>query len=144
MSLPTRHGGPVRFQDRWASALPHTEPHGQALRATQAAWLFRIHSLPDAKRFPETAAAFAEIEARHLAVIRHVYGQRPFRALFPVWNDRGAAAAGFPVAESWTIPGGEWLDAARVVEVSAPVWADDARWPPVIHAVAEDVIDSGG
>ena len=53
----------------WDRCFPHCEPIGYHLRAAFADRWVRFHSLPGAKRYPEDDAEFAEVLARHNAIL---------------------------------------------------------------------------
>lgn len=79
------------WQDRWQGV----EPIGYLLREAYADRWVRFHSLPQSKRYAETAAEYDEILRRHRTVLRDLQGSVPIADLYVIatdWDWRDLAA----------------------------------------------------
>jgi len=63
------------FQRYWEQHYPECPPIGHYLREAYADTWFRIHSLPDSKRYPETAEEYREVLRRHNALLMDLIGK---------------------------------------------------------------------
>ncbi len=63
------------FIKAWQSAYPETPPIGHHFKHYLAARWMRIHSLPDAKRYPDNKGEYDILLMRHNAVIDHLIPQ---------------------------------------------------------------------
>jgi hypothetical protein len=61
------------FNIYWNMHFPACPPIGYLLRGTYADRWFRIHTLPESKRYPETAAEYAEILRRHNTLLADLF-----------------------------------------------------------------------
>jgi hypothetical protein len=64
-----------RFLTRWNALYPETPPINYLFKRLLAKRWARIHSLPEAKRYPQTTDEWRELERRQNAVIDHLVPQ---------------------------------------------------------------------
>jgi hypothetical protein len=69
------------FNTYWNMHFPAYPPVGYLLRAAYPDRWFRIHTLPEAKRYPETAAEYAEILRRHNTIFADLFSNLQTLAL---------------------------------------------------------------
>jgi hypothetical protein len=138
---------PIRFRQRFAEAFEGVAPISYILRVLLAERWLRVHSLPAAKRYAGTPAEWAELLARHHAVLGHVLGEGMPCTIITTdsWSDPGDPEP----------PGGHGtlfatIDAAEVEPGSADpgarllrFFAREATWRSGAHdellvAVADD------
>lgn len=63
------------FQRYWEQHYPGCPPIGHYLREAYADKWFRIHSLPNSKRYPETGEEYREVLRRHNALLLDLVGK---------------------------------------------------------------------
>ena len=127
---------------RWNSAHPNVEPHGASLRTTVPHLWLRIHSLPNAKRYPDTDDEESVLLSRHRHAISHIAGDQNLLMMFSIWKQRNLVSDfGFEKRESFVVPPGAWSEQPRVIEVAGPLQPTDERLGRVILSVAHDNMD---
>jgi hypothetical protein len=67
---------PAEFQVRWQQWYPGTVPLGHRMRVSHSPRWLRIHSLPDGKRYAESASEEAALLAAHNRAADLVLGDR--------------------------------------------------------------------
>jgi hypothetical protein len=68
------HKSLASFEAAWQQSFGATPPLGYALRQQHTERWFRIHSLPESKRYAESEREYEELLARHNAVAEDVFG----------------------------------------------------------------------
>src|SRR5689334_11573109 len=71
----------IDFNTYWNSHVPNCPPVGYLLRDTYPDRWFRIHTLPESKRYPQTAADYAEILRRHNTLLADLFSNEQTIAL---------------------------------------------------------------
>lgn len=64
----------TEFLDYWHKHYPLCPPLGPLLREAYPELWFRIHALPESKRYPETDAEYQEILHRHNTLLADLFG----------------------------------------------------------------------
>jgi hypothetical protein len=131
------------FVSTWRRWFPTEPPIGHVLReACHDRW-FRIHSLPNARRYPETEPEFAELLRRHKAVATELLGEGR-RCFLAVRDDPGEreswtpACLALPFSSAMDVPANELTgEDACVIQVSEGVWTLGA-YEPIVRDIAED------
>ncbi|MBN9631727.1 MAG: hypothetical protein J0I18_14115 [Actinobacteria bacterium] len=132
---------------RWNEIWPGSEPAGHLLRSAYPERWVRFHSLPDGKRYAETAAESDVILERHLAVLRDLLpeNESPRLLLIAQEWDRADLAGGWTrtTAVAWwpwrthTEPDGDDFPSPTTY-----FWAADVGTPtdlaPLLRLVADD------
>src|SRR5690242_3897509 len=67
---------PAEFNDYWQQVYPNSPPIGYLLRQEYEDRWFRIHTLPESKRYPETEAEYQEILRRHNLLLDDLLGEQ--------------------------------------------------------------------
>lgn len=65
---------PEHFKEFWASTYPETLPIQHLFRYNYASRWFRIHSLPQSKRYADTEREWGVLLARHNTIITDIFG----------------------------------------------------------------------
>jgi hypothetical protein len=66
---------PAEFNDYWQQHYPNSPPIGHLLRQAYEDRWFRIHTLPESKRYPETEEDYQEILRRHNMLLSDLLGE---------------------------------------------------------------------
>jgi hypothetical protein len=66
---------PAEFNEYWQEHYPKSLPIGHLLRQAYEDRWFRIHTLPESKRYPETEAEYQEILRRHNMLLSDLLGE---------------------------------------------------------------------
>ncbi len=125
----------------WRRRYSDVEPSGHTLRAAFPNRWFRIHSLPESKRYPEDASDWVTLIDRHRSVSSTVLGARPVCYIVtPWWCWKESCFSAFEMRSIPSLPefrpdpdeppsGGFY--GARIT------W-DFEQFEPVLREVAED------
>lgn len=65
----------MAFSAYWHTHFPHSSPIGHLLRVDYKERWFRIHTLPELKRYPDTEAEYQEILHRHSTMLDELFPQ---------------------------------------------------------------------
>ncbi len=145
------------FFDRWVRWFPNTPPLGYRLRQAYPQLWFRIHSLPESKRYAASEAEYRELLIRHNTIASDVLGVGSPCAMLitttcdPRWTSGLSERAGLePDAVSllWKTPPDEVDPDNREFEpegwcvFGAQVQWAPGRFDPLIRSVAEDQIQA--
>jgi hypothetical protein len=142
----------VDFQGAWENRFGSVPPLGYMLRERFKDRWFRIHSLPESKRYPEVPAKYDELLYRHNTIANEVlgHGSKCWLVVATYTDDINAAEApelagldGIMLKQAYACE--EPPD--PLVEVDLPVnivcWVAQVRWLPnrfdeLIRLVADD------
>lgn len=144
-----------RFKEQWRAWYGEAPPVAHLMRELHAELWLRIHSLPQSRRYPESASDWEELLARHHAVATELLGDGgPCVLVLPRFSYEGEPMPGLlhdvpgvpaltalgPVDDTW--PG---VEALRQHYQDSTVWfyAKELRWRggayvPFLRAVAND------
>jgi hypothetical protein len=100
----------------WKAAFPNAAPAGFLCRRTASERWVRTHSLPESKRYPDTAAEYAEVLRRYHQTASEVLGEGSHCVLF---------ATRFDDEQHWDAPVDGPLRGHRFAHVMAQDDADD-------------------
>lgn len=142
--LDLRRIDPGAFRARWRRWYDDAPPLGWVMHKHHPQRWMRIHSLPESKRYPETAEERAELLRRHYAVIEALLGDEPCALI--AYEEHGAHRM------ARTHPLSAWLpDASPVMRIPPDddglepisVFAGRIAWKPgamddALLAVADD------
>ena len=79
----------MSIKNRWRTFFGEQVPIAYLLRPRNADTWFRVHSLPESKRYPEDEAEMREVLRRHNAIVGDVLGENAECALFfPEYGQR--------------------------------------------------------
>lgn len=79
----------AELTDLWERLWPGAEPLGHVLRVEYADRWVRVHSLPESKRYADSAAEYDEILRRHRTILRELHGSDDFHTLHLIAADWG-------------------------------------------------------
>jgi hypothetical protein len=115
------------FDELWASNYPRAAPLGYLVRQLYPERWFRIHSLPDSKRYPETEAELQLLLERQFTLIHDVFGDLTDAVLVSGYYTIGAE----PELEQF-LQGDDLLRQLKFSALaSVKVEDDSAYWPLV-------------
>ena len=145
---------PAVLAAAWTSTFGTFAPAGFECRERLRDRWLRIHSLPQSKRYPETAEEFAELLQRHNEVATQTLCRRSSNKACTLFLGQIDFSPGVPDADSLPEVGAAWVDCP---DLSMPLdgggggeWlrvaAAAVEWRPgafdeLIRAVAEDQVD---
>jgi hypothetical protein len=131
------HSFDNNFNTYWNSKFPDCPPVGHLLRDAYSDRWFRIHTLPEAKRYPQIEAEYAEVLRRHNALLADLFLNEQTLALLTT----GYSATLDPVPPEKIAPHNHPLVFLRSIpmheadEVDAfhqywHIWLHPHRWRP--------------
>jgi hypothetical protein len=144
----------TEFNDYWNQHFPACPLMGHILRQTHADRWFRIHTLPDSKRYPQTIAEYTEVLHRHNTILDDLLpGDRSIILLATSYT-MGDPNPSLPEIFSHLHPF-ELLQSILTSEINEPpesychshIWFYEHRWKihsldPILKKVADDVINN--
>jgi hypothetical protein len=126
------------FWSAWQTSFHGCVPLGYRLRVLAHDRWFRVHSLPESKRYPDTDAEYRELLARHNSVGSAMFGARSTVVLVVVrwrWTDEQPSIPdtdiGTPVSFSYVRavnPQELDVNADAVSDAWADVWCAVINW----------------
>jgi len=132
----------------WDKNFGLSPPIGYRLRQTYKPRWFRIHTLPDAKRYPDSENDFQEILRRHNSMIEDVLGDTSSYVLLS-FEENLAPALDFESTElAFKVPFHE-LDSNSEEEGHISIWMYELEWRPnsldsLLRLVALDKLSNLG
>lgn len=127
----------MRFSQQWRRCYGALAPLGWRLRAALPDRWTRIHSLPDAKRYPETSAEERELLRRHNEVATAALGERGACWLVACDAYELPEVPGISLAPSLRVGPDEQLAERITFHVARVIWRQGA-FDPLLLAIAED------
>ena len=134
---------PIDEPEWWRSRYSGVEPSGHTLRAAFPDRWFRIHSLPQSKRYPDNVSDWKTLIARHRSISDAVLGAQPVCYLVtPWWCWKESCFSEFELRAIPSLP--EYRPAPDELPsggyYGARVTWNFERFEPVLRDVAEDKV----
>ena len=125
----------------WQARFGDQQPRGYFLRDSERERWVRFHSLPESKRYAESASEHAQVFERHRVVLEQLSDGGPLVVIAADWDWRDMAAgwtrALLPKAWPWRASRDEPDEPMTYFWVAEFATIDDLR--PLLRAVADDV-----
>jgi hypothetical protein len=144
----------AEFNDYWNQHFPACPLMGHVLRKTHADRWFRIHTLPDSKRYPQTNAEYTEVMRRHNNILADLLPDHRSIILLATSYSMGDLNPSLPEVLHQLYPF-ELLQSILTSEIDEPpefncyshIWLYEHQWQvhsldPILKEVADDVINN--
>jgi hypothetical protein len=139
------------FKDYWQQHYPKSPPIGYLLRQAYEDRWFRIHCLPESKRYPESEGEYQEILRRHNIIITDILGENSeFVFITTAYSDTPKPIPPYPEYRSIIGDYEEWMTIPmhKSYEESSDYWhfyLSHREWKndsldDLLRLVADDLI----
>jgi hypothetical protein len=137
---------PEAFRHYWMRTYPDCPPAGFRLRTKYQAQWFRIHSLPESKRYAENESEYQEILRRQNAVLTDTLGNgQPFVLVSAGYSDAPTPVEMWPAVAAHYSTSHHFLTVHMNDASLAAYWhyfIHEAKWTPgLVDAVLRQVAD---